>query len=118
MPPLVSPWNDVSGMSVEIPLPNDKISDTTKIKCTYIHRTAGGDTATTSAILLLRAQDTDHWQMWKLQFYLKTTGDVLSLIMGSVIGQACRFERVRMIRDAGSNKSLFVITVKVSFKRI
>ena len=32
--------------------------------------------------------------------------------MGSVIGQACRFKRVRVIRDVGSDKSLFVITVK------
>ena len=55
--------------------------------------------------------------MWKLQFYLKTTGDVLSLIMGSIIGQACIFERARVIRGVGSDKSLFVITVKDSFKR-
>ena len=46
-----------------------------------------------------------------------TTGDVLSLIMGSIIGQACRFERARVIRNVGSDKSLFIITVKDSFKR-
>ena len=35
--------------------------------------------------------------------------------MGSVTGQAYRFERVRVIRDLGSDKSLFVITIKDSF---
>ena len=37
--------------------------------------------------------------------------------MGSVTGQAYRFERARVIRDVGSDKSLFAITVKDSFKR-
>ena len=30
-------------------LPNNKVSDTTKKKCSYIHRSTGGDTATESA---------------------------------------------------------------------
>ena len=38
--------------------------------------------------------------------------------MGSVTGQAYRFERVRVIRDVGSDKSLFVITIKDSFKEL
>ena len=37
--------------------------------------------------------------------------------MGSFTGQAYRFERARVIRDVGSDKSLFVITVKDRFKR-
>ena len=37
--------------------------------------------------------------------------------MGSVTGEAYRFERARVIRDVGSDKSLFVITVKDNFKR-
>ena len=37
--------------------------------------------------------------------------------MGSVTGESYRFERARVIRDVGSDKSLFVITVKDSFKR-
>ena len=36
--------------------------------------------------------------------------------MGSVTGQAYRFERARVIRDVGSDKSFFVKTVKDSFK--
>jgi len=47
-----------------------------------------------------------------LQFYLKTTGDVPSKIMGSVTGQA------RVIGDVGSDKSFFVMTVKDSFKEL
>ena len=38
--------------------------------------------------------------------------------MGSATGQAYRFERVRVIRDLGSDKSLFVITIKDSFKEL
>ena len=38
--------------------------------------------------------------------------------MGSVTGHAYRFERVRVIRDLGSDKSLFVITIKDSFKEL
>ena len=34
--------------------------------------------------------------------------------MGSVTGQAYRFERARVIRDVRSDKSLCVITVKVT----
>ena len=34
--------------------------------------------------------------------------------MGSVTGQAYRFERARVIRDVGRDKSLFVVTVKVA----
>ena len=37
--------------------------------------------------------------------------------MGSVAGQADRFQRVRVIKDVGSDKSLFVITIKDSFKK-
>ena len=37
--------------------------------------------------------------------------------MGSVTGQAYRFERPRVIREVGSDKSLFVKIVKDSFKR-
>ena len=37
--------------------------------------------------------------------------------MGSVEGRAYRFERARVIRDVGSDKILYVITVKDSFKR-
>jgi len=40
--------------------------------------------------------------------------------MGSITGQTYRFERARVIRDVGSDKSdksLFVITIKHSFKR-
>ena len=37
--------------------------------------------------------------------------------MGSVTGRAYRFERARVIRDAGSDKILFLITVKDSFER-
>ena len=48
-------------------------------------------------------------------YYLKT---VLSKIMGSVTGQGYRFERARVIRDVGSDKSFFVITVKDSFKEL
>ena len=38
--------------------------------------------------------------------------------MGSVTGQAYEFERVRVIRDVGNDKSLFVITIKDSFKEL
>ena len=37
--------------------------------------------------------------------------------MGSITVQVYTFERARDIRDVGSDKSLFVITVKGSFKR-
>ena len=53
-----------------------------------------------------------------LQYYLKTTPDVPSKTMGNVTGQGYRFERARVIRDVGSDKSLFVITVKDSFKEL
>ena len=43
---------------------------------------------------------------------------MLSKIMGSVTGQGYRFERARVIRDVGSDKSFFVITVKDSFKEL
>ena len=51
-------------------------------------------------------------------YYLKTTGDVPSKIMGSVTGQGYRLERARVIGDIGSDNSFFVITVKDSFKEL
>lgn len=39
------------------------------------------------------------------------------MIMSSVTGQAYRFKTARVIRDVGSDKSLFVVTIKGRFKR-
>ena len=38
--------------------------------------------------------------------------------MGSVTGQAYRFKRVRVIKDVGNDRNLFVITINDSFKEL
>ena len=98
-------------------LPNNKISDTSKKSVHIFTEKLAGTPQQVPITADPRHRSLKNVKTTILLFYFKTIGGVLSLIMGSVIGQACRFERARVIRDTGSHKSLFVITVKDSFKR-
>ena len=86
-------------------LPN-KLSDTTK-KSVHIFTGVQAGTPPQRAPITAGPRHRSLKNV-KTRYYLKTTGVVPSEIMGSVTGQAYRFERARVIRDVGCDKSLFV----------